>query len=575
MGSQIKKPVDRRRKESSAVAALLRLAEAGRPSEVMTALLESASAMGFPRGLVVELDLETLQFVPVAELHWPGQRLNAFRGSLTGKKHELASAFRSLKPLVLARSHLHDRPLYLHPLVFSAGNIGDQAEGSCCFALRAAPAKKGLARQRQTCPSCGIRGYAFLLMIELPSADSRKPVKGLADLAQAANRQLSRLHWIRHMQAGAPESAASQPAAPAPFARDEAGASSFRWMVENLGDPIIVCDGEGEIIWSETQAAGLFTVASEPGVAAAQAKNRDQLAGHMTALLQSQAPRRSARLRLYDPAVRTEADYEARSMKVSGPDGAVPFTVTILRDLSGLPLAEQPRLERNLLEIEKFAATGRLAATIAHEVNNPMDAIKNSIYVLSAWIPENAMPYFNILKSETERVSRIVRQMLGLYRNTEQVRPVNLNAIVADTMLLFGRQLQHSGIKVKEELCELPDTIIAADQISQVLSNLVINARDAMPDGGRLRIRTRCIAPTRDGPHGWVRILVADTGTGIPKELLPSIFDPFITTKGERGTGLGLWIVKGIIQSHAGRLSLKSRLGQGTVFKIDLPVLKP
>jgi signal transduction histidine kinase len=119
----------------------------------------------------------------------------------------------------------------------------------------------------------------------------------------------------------------------------------------------------------------------------------------------------------------------------------------------------------------------------------------------------------------------------------------------------------------------LPDAVIAADQIRQVLSNLVINARDAMPNGGRLRIRSRHI-PGYDDLHGWVRILIGDTGSGIPPEMIRSIFEPFVTTKGERGTGLGLWIVKGIIQNHAGKLSVKSRVGRGTTFKIDLPVVK-
>ena len=103
--------------------------------------------------------------------------------------------------------------------------------------------------------------------------------------------------------------------------------------------------------------------------------------------------------------------------------------------------------------------------------------------------------------------------------------------------------------------------MIAADQIRQVLSNLVINAKDAMPNGGKLRIRSRHI-PGEDDLHGWVRILIADTGSGIPPEMIRSIFEPFVTTKGERGTGLGLWIVKGIIQNHAGKLSVRSRLGQ-------------
>jgi signal transduction histidine kinase len=170
-------------------------------------------------------------------------------------------------------------------------------------------------------------------------------------------------------------------------------------------------------------------------------------------------------------------------------------------------------------------------------------------------------------------VARIVRQMLGLYRNTEQVKAVNVNTIVEDTLLLLNRQLQRTNVEVQTELEPLPDAVIAADQIRQVLSNLVINAKDAMPNGGKLRIHTRHI-PGYDDLHGWVRILIADTGTGIPQEMIRTIFEPFVTTKGERGTGLGLWIVKGILQNHAGKLSVKSKVGRGTVFKIDLPVVK-
>jgi len=126
---------------------------------------------------------------------------------------------------------------------------------------------------------------------------------------------------------------------------------------------------------------------------------------------------------------------------------------------------------------------------------------------------------------------------------------------------------------VESDLGVLPDAVIAADQIRQVLSNLVINSKDAMPNGGKLILRSRHL-PNPDGLHGWVRITVADTGTGVPLEMIRSIFEPFVTTKGEKGTGLGLWIVKGIIQNHGGKLSVKSKVGKGTVFKIDLPVVK-
>jgi signal transduction histidine kinase len=163
--------------------------------------------------------------------------------------------------------------------------------------------------------------------------------------------------------------------------------------------------------------------------------------------------------------------------------------------------------------------------------------------------------------------------MLGLYHNTEQVKPVNVNIIIEDTLLLLNRQLQRANVEVQTDLGVLPDAVIAADQIRQVLSNLVINAKDAMPNGGKLIIRSRHL-PNPDDLHGWVRILIADTGTGIPPEMIRSIFEPFVTTKGEKGTGLGLWIVKGIIHNHGGKLSLRSRPGAGTVFKIDLPVVK-
>ncbi|HSM86201.1 MAG TPA: ATP-binding protein, partial [Candidatus Limnocylindrales bacterium] len=261
------------------------------------------------------------------------------------------------------------------------------------------------------------------------------------------------------------------------------------------------------------------------------------------------AERETAPLRIYNPALKQEIEYDARSGKIFDERGQVAFTVTVLRDLTALRRVEQLKVERRMLEIEKFAATGRLAATIAHEVNNPMEAIKNAIYLLAGTLPENALPVYNILKSETERVARIVRQMLGLYRNTEQVRPVNVNTIIEDTLLLLNRQLQRSNIEVLTDLRPLPDAVIAADQIRQVLSNLVINARDAMQSGGKLRLRTRHIAGP-DAMHGWVRFVIADSGTGIPPEMLRSIFEPFFTTKGEKGTGLGLWIVKGIVQNH-------------------------
>jgi len=142
---------------------------------------------------------------------------------------------------------------------------------------------------------------------------------------------------------------------------------------------------------------------------------------------------------------------------------------------------------------------------------------------------------------------------------------------VEDTMILFARQLERAGVRVKMELGALPSSIGSADQLRQVLSNLVVNAKDSMSQGGLLRIRTRL---WRDGVRDYIRIMVGDSGCGIPGNLLDSVFEPFVSTKGERGTGLGLWIVKGIIENHGGKLRVRTRASKGTVFKIELPVVR-
>jgi signal transduction histidine kinase len=236
-------------------------------------------------------------------------------------------------------------------------------------------------------------------------------------------------------------------------------------------------------------------------------------------------------------------------------------------------MVQYAKSQEALLRSEKLAITGRLAASIAHEINNPLEAIKNAIYLLPGKIKPPAQPVYDILKSETERVTRIVRQMLGLYRNTEQVGPFDLNSVIDDTLTLFARQLSTASITVDKQLGNLPPIVGSADQFRQVLSNLVVNARDSMAKGGRLVIRTRHVRAT-DGVHGSVNIIVADTGCGIPADMLQTVFEPFVSTKGEKGTGLGLWIVKGIVENHSGTIRVRSRNIKGTVFRLAFPIIR-
>ena len=680
--------------------AVLRLLQAERSEEIFPLLLEEIIALGNPRALVVDVNLDSGEITPAAALKWPRAQMEKFNSALWMQDHPITNVLQSLQPEVLEKSDLHNRPLYVHPILYSNRNLcweADRIRTSSCLAVQNSQRERRVRLEDQVCSTCEMRAYAAVVIVELPKNHAPQAIVELRELIDLANRYLSRLFKVEHYynrmrdmeitiaQMGTVMQSMADPviltdtqhrvimqnkAAERFFRVPEemteglvravefnnllfsaalssmlvSGSDSHRdltlvdaiegeemlfeavsaptfgpdsiqlgtvtvmrdvtdlrradqelrlnydrlseaeevvrqdrdrlnLIIENVGDPIVVCDGKAKIVLVDPLAQELFGTETDLVGDTVQFQNQTKLTAFIDAFTSSFSDRETAPLRLYNPTLRQEIDYDARSGKIYGERGQVAYTVTVLRDLTALRKVEQLKVERRMLEIEKFAATGRLAATIAHEVNNPMEAIKNAIYLLASAIPDNAAPVYNILKSETERVARIVRQMLGLYRNTEQVKPVNVNAIIEDTLLLLNRQLQRANVEVQTQLDVLPDAVIAADQIRQVLSNLVINARDAMPNGGKLRIRSRHI-PGYDDLHGWVRILIADTGSGIPPEMIRSIFEPFVTTKGERGTGLGLWIVKGIIQNHAGKLTVKSRVGHGTTFKIDLPVVK-
>lgn len=341
-------------------------------------------------------------------------------------------------------------------------------------------------------------------------------------------------------------------------------------VIENVGDPIIVADNSTKIVLLDPLAKELFGLAGNskhPQII----KNQAKLDAYLTSFTFSFADKDNRSLRLYDHKTAAEIEYAARSGKIYDVRGQVAYTVTVLRDFSAWRKLEQLQMERRMLEMEKFAATGRLAGTIAHEINNPLEAIKNAIHLLEGAVPKESHAVYDVLKSETERVTRIVRQMLGLYRNTVNLAAFDLNAVVEDTLALFTGSLAKVGVTVEKRLGNLSAMKGSADQFRQLLSNLVVNARDSMASGGKLTIRTRESRST-DGLRRWVTITIADTGCGIDRSLQKSMFDPFVTTKGEKGTGLGLWIVKGIVENHNGRIGVRSTVGKGTVIKLVFPI---
>src|SRR5438128_6024750 len=271
-------------------------------------------------------------------------------------------------------------------------------------------------------------------------------------------------------------------------------------VIENVGDPIIVADNSAKIVLLDPMAKELFGSA-EPAKDPQIVKNQAKLDAYLNSFTFSFADKENRSVRLYNPSSGAEVEYAARSGKIYDARGQVAYTVTVLRDFSAWKKLEQLQMERRMLEMEKFAATGRLAGTIAHEINNPLEAMKNAIHLLSGKLDPQWQPIFEALRTENERVTRIVRQMLGLYRNTAPLGSFDLNSVVEDTLALFARPMTKAGIEVQKRLGELPPMKGSADQFRQLLSNLVVNARDSLNPGGKLIIKTQQVLAS-DGLHG-------------------------------------------------------------------------
>jgi len=228
-------------------------------------------------------------------------------------------------------------------------------------------------------------------------------------------------------------------------------------------------------------------------------------------------------------------------------------------------------LQQQLVQTERLAALGEMSAKIAHEVNNPLGIIKNYLLLVRRTAEEKpeAIKHVGIVEQEIDRIAGIVRQLLDFHQPKPPVfSRVNLTAIIDDVLALMERPLSSNNIEVVTRYAPgLPDVLGAPDNLKQVILNLVINARDAMPEGGTLTVGTAVDGAT-------VRVSFCDTGPGIPPEIQSRIFDPFFTTKEPgQGTGLGLSVCYGIIKYHNGSISFRNT-EQGGCFEIRLPVMR-
>jgi len=257
------------------------------------------------------------------------------------------------------------------------------------------------------------------------------------------------------------------------------------------------------------------------------------------------------------------------SLNYVAPEAGDSLVVCFITDIS-----ERVAFERQTRHAETLNTLGAIAAGIAHDLNNPL-AIISSRTELMLSLPDRGNPDLRhdleVLRRNAERASHIASGLLTLAAQRSTARqPVNINELVETTILLFGGELRECNIEVITSLDrKLPPVLGDPSALQRVLMNLVVNARDTMPDGGKVCIAS---APAPD-QAGMLQLSVADTGAGIPAEVLPKLFEIFFTTKAS-GTGLGLWLANRTLREHGGKIEVESEVGKGTKFTLTLPTMR-
>jgi len=238
-----------------------------------------------------------------------------------------------------------------------------------------------------------------------------------------------------------------------------------------------------------------------------------------------------------------------------------------LRDIT-----ESRKAEEALRKAEQLAVVGRLAASISHELNNPLEAVTNLLFLAKTADPDEAKSLLELADKEVRRLSHIASRSLKFYRQTTSPGSAQLKDILDSVLFFYEPRIRSKNIKVERRFDDVPDVYCLQGEMQQVFANLVSNALDATETGGRLLVSISN-SPSRNGSqYPAVRVTVADTGIGMNENTKRHLFEPFFTTKGEMGTGLGLWVSREILEKHRVGVQLRSKPGKGTVFSLTFPL---
>ena len=355
----------------------------------------------------------------------------------------------------------------------------------------------------------------------------------------------------------------------------------LRTTMNSIGDGVISCDADGcvQIMnpvaqtltgWNQAEAHGkpleeVFQIISETTRdpmenPVAKVKRLNSVVGvaNDTVLLRKDG---------------TDLDIADSAAPILDQTGNMIGIVLVLRDVT-----MERKTQEALIANEKLAVAGRLAATIAHEIHNPLDSVSNLLYLMRNGANEQESKQFmDMAEQELARVTQISRAMLGLYRESKAPVAVDLREMLQEILLLMERRFTDLGVTVSTDFSSATSVAAFPAELRQVFTNLITNAAEAAGSEGKVHVsiepQAQGVDPTGQKVQAGATVAIADNGPGIPDEILPQLFQPFFTTKGEQGTGLGLWVSRGIVNKHGGTIKLTSDTSDshhGTVVRVFL-----
>ncbi|MBY0278960.1 PAS domain S-box protein [Candidatus Binatia bacterium] len=345
-------------------------------------------------------------------------------------------------------------------------------------------------------------------------------------------------------------------------------AESYRRSVDSAPTPMLMLRAESGVIYSANQVAEREIGSDVRGRALWELHPESERATVRELLAETRRRGQAARGNLHlERSGRSLLPVDVRAALIEFGDH---HTLQIIY----VDLSDRRQLEFQLIQSEKMAAIGQLAAGIAHEIRNPLAIITNALYDLGALLDDpcpDVREDLQIANAEMARAQEIISNLLEFSRdNKTEIQAVDLNALIERTLKLMNKYLQNNGVRANQVLGAVEAVDVNENGMRQVLLNLITNAVQAMPKGGELKIATS--APSR----GRVRLQISDTGMGIPPQRLGRIFDPFFTTKAPgEGTGLGLYVVHTVVKNAGGSIEVHSTPERGTTFVIDLPIHQP